>query len=103
MRTQVEKILLVGDDLPLLAARAASLASSGADVVPSNPAELATHLGNEQFDRVVLSSTLAAKVRRSITTEAHRRWPNALIEQDSRSSKKPANRPIDVAPILVAQ
>jgi hypothetical protein len=100
----VEKILLVGDDLSLLAARAASLASNGAKVVPTNPSELATHLGNEQFDRVVLTFALAAKVRRSTTAQAHRRWPNAQIVQDlTRTGEAPANQPLESAPAPVSR
>jgi hypothetical protein len=100
----VEKILLVGDNLSLLAARAASLASTGANVVPSDPSELTTHLGNEQFDRVVLTFALTAKQRRATTAEARRRWPNAHIVQDlTRSGETPANHPPESAPAPVSQ
>jgi DNA-binding response OmpR family regulator len=75
------KILLVGDDFSLLATRAAVLAKTGVDVVPSGPAELKMHVGCEKFDLVVLCHTLRSTVRNSVMIHARRRWPKARMLQ----------------------
>jgi DNA-binding response OmpR family regulator len=75
------KILLVGDDYSLLATRAAVLAKTGVDVVPSGPAELKMHLGREKFDLVVLCHTLRSAERKSVMIHARRRWPQARMLQ----------------------
>lgn len=93
-RPIVEKILLVGDDLPLLATRVAALRRTGADVVPCKPGELVTHVGDEKFDVVVLCAALEGRVRRSVVANAKRRWPQAQILKDfTRFGAKPSVEP----------
>ncbi len=75
------KILLVGEDFSLLATRAAVLAKTGMDVVPSGPLELRMHLGGEKFDMVVLCHTLRSVERKSVMAHARRRWPQARMLQ----------------------
>ena len=77
----MEKILLVGDNFSLLATRVAILAKMSAGAVGCNPAELATHLGNEKFDVVILCHTLHESTRRSVIANARRRWPEVRILQ----------------------
>ena len=91
------KVLLVGKNFALLAARAAVLARTGADVVASDPSELATHLGNERFDLVVLCHTLKDRARHTVIANAQQRWPQVRIlqilqgTQDLDSADKHAN------------
>jgi CheY-like chemotaxis protein len=94
MRALVQKILLVGDDLPLMATRVAALRRTGADVVPCKPGELVTLVGDEKFDVVVLCAALEEGVQRSVVANAQRRWPQARILQDfTRVGAKPSVEP----------
>jgi hypothetical protein len=77
----VEKILLVGDNFRLLAARAAALAKTGSSITCCNVSELGVHLPNQMFDVIVLCHMLTEGVRSSVMANVHRRWPAARILQ----------------------
>jgi len=72
---------LVGENYSLLKTRAAVLAKTGANVVPSSPSELASHVGIEEFDLVVLCHTLREGARKAVIANARRRWPRVRILQ----------------------
>ena len=74
-----KKILLVGDDFPLLASRAAVLARTGANVTCCSSVEYAQDLGRDGFGLVVVCHSLDADTGCRIIQETKLRWPKARI------------------------
>ena len=74
-----KKILLVGDDFPLLASRAAILARTGANVTCCSSVEFDQDLGRDGFGLVVVCHSLSGDRECHIIKETHRRWPKARV------------------------
>lgn len=74
-------ILLIGEDLRLLATRAAVLRRVDADVDQGRPEELTALMSERHYDLLVLCHTLRAKDAEAITQLAHQMWPGTRILQ----------------------
>jgi hypothetical protein len=74
-------ILLVGEDLRLLATRAAVLRRVDAEVDLGRPEELSARMAERQYDLLVLCHTLREKDAEAITQLASQRWPATRILQ----------------------
>ena len=112
----VYKILLAGQDVRLLATRAAVLGRTTGRVVCCNAAEALKALEGEGFDLVVLCHSLAERDAVGITATVHRRWPQTRVlmvasdvsgerfyrgvEFDATSSPEPDNLVRHVAELL---
>jgi DNA-binding NtrC family response regulator len=77
----MEKILLVGDDVHLLASRAAVLASKKMEVVSCSAREVAAHSEGAKFDLIVLCHSLREDLRSATLKTARQRWPGARMLQ----------------------
>ena len=85
-------ILLVGYDLWLLQTRALILRETEAAVYTCRPDQLEEATGDRQIDLVILCHSLSDAARRSVSAEAHRRWPQVRVLQVVKniySSEKP--------------
>jgi hypothetical protein len=74
-------ILLVGEDLQLLATRAAVLRKVDAEVELGRPEELKALMSERHYDLLVLCHTLREKDANTITQLARQRWPGTQILQ----------------------
>jgi hypothetical protein len=74
-------ILLVGEDLRLLATRGAVLRRVDADVDLGRPEELKTLMSERHYDLLVLCHTLREKDVEAITELVQQRWPETQILQ----------------------
>jgi len=81
MLTHGIRILLIGNDFGCLRNRAKVLREAGIHATLSDPNELETHVGTEQFDLVVLCHTLSDLQRRIANESARRRWPGIKVLQ----------------------
>jgi hypothetical protein len=89
-------ILLIGEDLRLLATRAAVLRRVDADVDLGPPEEFSTRMAARRYDLLVLCHTLREKDAETITLLAQQRWPEVQILQIVRERwmEKPLRRGI---------
>jgi hypothetical protein len=74
-------ILLVGEDLQLLATRGAVLRKVDADVDLGRPEEAAARMAARRYDLLVLCHTLREKDAEAITLMARQGWPGIQILQ----------------------
>jgi hypothetical protein len=74
-------ILLVGEDLRLLATRAAVLRRVDAEVDLCSPQEFSGRMLVRSYDLLVLCHTLRERDAEGITVQAQQRWPNVQILQ----------------------
>jgi hypothetical protein len=74
-------ILLIGEDLRLLATRAAVLRKVDAEVDLGRPEEFTARMTARRYDLLVLCHTLREKDSEAITTLAHQGWPEVRILQ----------------------
>jgi len=74
-----KKILIVGDDFPLLASRAAVLAKTGANVTCCSSTEFTQHLGHDGFGLVVVCHSLKDDTGCHVVRETRMRWPEARV------------------------
>ena len=74
-------ILLIGEDLQLLATRAAVLRRVDAEVDLGRPEELSARMSERQYDPLVLCHTLREKDADAITQLARQIWPATQILQ----------------------
>ena len=78
----MHKILLVGNDPSLLRSRACLLNDTQAvEILTACPSELDQNARSQDFGLLVLCHTLDLAARLKISTEAHRRWPQAQVMQ----------------------
>jgi hypothetical protein len=74
-------ILLLGEDLGLLATRAAVLRRVDADVDLCRPQDCSARMNARRYDLLVLCHTLRERDAEAITQQAQQRWPNVQILQ----------------------
>jgi hypothetical protein len=74
-------ILLIGEDLRLLATRAAVLRKVDAEVDLGRPAEFTTRMRARRYDLLVLCHTLQEKDAEAITSQVQQSWPEVRILQ----------------------
>jgi hypothetical protein len=74
-------ILLVGEDLRLLATRAEVLRRVDADVDLGRPEELKPLMSARHYDLLVLCHTLRERDAETVTQLAHQMWPETRILQ----------------------
>src|SRR5271163_2692764 len=74
-------ILLLGEDLRLLATRAAVLCRLDADVDLGRPKEFSTRMAERPYDLLVLCHTLRDKDAEAINLLARQQWPEVQILQ----------------------
>ena len=74
-------ILLLGEDLRLLATRAAVLRRVDAEVDLCRPQDCSARMNARRYDLLVLCHTLRERDAEAITQQAQQRWPNVQILQ----------------------
>jgi hypothetical protein len=74
-------ILLLGEDLRLLATRAAVLRRVEAEVDLARPAEFTARMKARRYDLLVLCHTLQEKDVETITSQVQQSWPEVRILQ----------------------
>jgi hypothetical protein len=74
-------ILLIGEDLRLLATRAAVLRRLDAEVDLGRPEEFTAHMTTRRYDLLVLCHTIPGKDAETIMTLAQQSWPHTRILQ----------------------
>ena len=77
----MKSVLLIGEDAPLLASRAALLQHIGASVTFCYPADFEERAAESTYSLFVLCHTLDADTRHSIAVSVHQRWPGSKVLQ----------------------
>jgi hypothetical protein len=77
----MDRILVIGDNVPLLLTRALLLNRTGAATAYCATSELPAYYAGTDVALVVLCHTVKGERRRKVLTQVSKRWPEARILQ----------------------